>query len=55
MWEQIIGYLPEKLVLSCTVLSFLVPYTIYKINTKLHEFGDPSWKREEESKSSSNK
>lgn len=55
MWEQIIGYLPEKLVLICTVLSFLVPYTIYKINAKLHEFGDPSWKREEESKSSSNK
>lgn len=55
MWETIIGRLPEKMVLICTILSFLIPYVIYKINAKLHKFGDPSWKREEEGKSSSSK
>ncbi|HLR69295.1 hypothetical protein [Virgibacillus alimentarius] len=50
MWDKIIGVLPEKMVLICTVLSFLIPYGIYKINSKLHEYGDPGWKREDEQK-----
>jgi len=53
MWRDILGHLPEKLVLFCTALSFLIPYSIYKINSKLHEYGDPSWKREERENSSS--
>lgn len=48
MWDKLIGVLPSKVVLLCTVLSFLIPYAISKINTKLHEFGDPPWKREED-------
>lgn len=46
MWEQIIGYLPNKIIIVCTVLSFLIPYAIFKINSKLHEFGDPPWKQD---------
>ncbi|WP_194842114.1 hypothetical protein [Gracilibacillus salitolerans] len=45
MWENILGKLPDKLILVCTVLSFLVPYVIYKINQKLHQNGDPPWKK----------
>ncbi|HLR51721.1 MAG TPA: hypothetical protein VK072_02485 [Candidatus Avamphibacillus sp.] len=48
MWEQIAGYLPKKIVIVCTILSFLVPYSIFKINSKLHEIGDPPWKQEKE-------
>lgn len=48
MWDQIVGALPNKLILLCTILSFLIPYIIYKINAKLHGFGDPPWKREED-------
>jgi len=55
MWENIIGFLPNKLILICTVLSFLIPYSIYKINAKLHEIGDPPWKREEEQINQSSK
>nr|WP_204669689.1 hypothetical protein [Gracilibacillus alcaliphilus] len=44
MWEKLMGVLPEKLILLCTVLSFLIPYVIYKVNQKLHKYGDPPWK-----------
>ena len=47
MWENLIGRLPEKLILLCTVLSFLIPYLIYKINQKLHKYADPPWKKDE--------
>lgn len=45
MWENLIGRLPEKLILFCTVLAFLIPYAIYKINQKLHKYADPPWKK----------
>lgn len=45
MWENLIGRLPNKLVLICTILTYLVPYVVYKINNKLHKSGDPSWKK----------
>lgn len=44
MWERITGILPNYLTLLCTGLSFLVPYVIYKVNQKLHKYGDPPWK-----------
>lgn len=45
MWDTLMGFLPNNLVLLCTILSFVIPYLIYKINQKLHEYGDPSWKK----------
>ncbi|CEI82629.1 hypothetical protein J18TS1_24070 [Oceanobacillus oncorhynchi subsp. incaldanensis] len=52
MWDELTGILPNYLILLCTLLSFLVPYVIYKVNQKLHEYGDPPWKhsRYEENK-----
>ncbi|MCT1904314.1 hypothetical protein M3C91_16430 [Oceanobacillus sojae] len=44
MWDRLSGVLPNYLILLCTVLSFLVPYVIYKVNQKLHKYGDPPWK-----------
>ncbi|WP_100012555.1 hypothetical protein [Lentibacillus sediminis] len=47
MLDNIIGRLPEKMILFCTLFAFLVPYTVYKINQKLHKYGDPPWKSAE--------
>lgn len=30
----------------CNILAFMVPYMIYKVNLKLHETGDPPWKKD---------
>ena len=45
MVEAFIGFLPDNLVLICTVIAFILPYSIYKLNKKLHEDGDPAWKK----------
>ncbi|WP_187378599.1 hypothetical protein [Oceanobacillus jeddahense] len=55
MWEQITGALPDYLILLCTVLTFLIPYVIYTINQKLHEYGDPPWKHERYEEKEKNK
>ncbi|MBP1970451.1 hypothetical protein J2Z83_002572 [Virgibacillus natechei] len=47
MWESMLGRLPQNLVIVCTVLTFLVPYSVYKINQKLHKYGDPPWKKDD--------
>jgi hypothetical protein len=44
MWEKIFGYVPPGAVLVCAMLSVVIPLTIYFINKKLHEMGDPPWK-----------
>ncbi|WP_169749097.1 hypothetical protein [Ornithinibacillus californiensis] len=46
MWDLILGFLPENLIFICTILAFAVPYSVYKINQKLHQSGDPPWKEE---------
>ncbi|GAA0305413.1 hypothetical protein GCM10008924_23900 [Gracilibacillus halotolerans] len=43
--EYIFGFLPDRMVMICTILSFLIPLTVYKANKKLHEHGDPPWKK----------
>lgn len=47
MLDRITGAFSESLIIICTVLSFLIPYSVYKINTKLHDIGDPPWKKED--------
>lgn len=44
----------EPLRVSCTILAFIIPYVIYKINLKLHEYGDPPWKKEDTKKANEN-
>lgn len=37
----------EPLRVFCNILAFVVPYVIYKVNNRLHEYGDPPWKKED--------
>jgi len=45
MIDILMGFLPDKLILICTVLAFVIPYSVHKVNRKLHESGDPTWKK----------
>lgn len=47
MLKQLYEMIPTGTVLFCAALSGLIPWTIYKINRKLHEHGDPPWKNGE--------
>ncbi|PYI51208.1 hypothetical protein [Paenibacillus flagellatus] len=40
------GHMPSGMVLFCAILSWLIPFTIYRFNRRLHEWGDPAWKRD---------
>ncbi|WNC13507.1 hypothetical protein [Brevibacillus brevis] len=42
--QKLLGTLPPYLTLTGVVLSFLIPYLLFKINGKLHKLGDPPWK-----------
>jgi hypothetical protein len=55
MWETIIDRSPSGMVWTCTVLSVLIPYTIYKINRKLHKLGDAPWSKEQDNAGSKKK
>ncbi|NOV03540.1 hypothetical protein [Paenibacillus planticolens] len=48
MWSSFVGFMPPKLVLLCTVLSFIVPLSVYSVNQLLHKNGDPPWKQPQE-------
>lgn len=37
----------DPLRIVCNVLAFAIPYSVYKINIRLHEYGDPPWKKDE--------
>lgn len=47
MWDRVLDILTDKMVIVCTVLVFVVPLSINFINTKMHEAGDPPWKKDE--------
>lgn len=38
-------WLPSWPTFVCTFLTWAIPLTIYRINRKLHEIGDPAWKK----------
>lgn len=39
-------FYPLGLNIICTILVIVIPYTWYKVTAKLHEIGDPPWKKE---------
>lgn len=45
MWNIIIERLTDVTTMICTILSFVIPFTIYKINKIFHQHTDPSWKK----------
>ncbi|GAB3800380.1 hypothetical protein [Virgibacillus kimchii] len=45
MWDNLISNLSDGMTVLCTILAFVIPYIIYKINQKLHAIGDPPWKK----------
>ncbi|HLR03396.1 MAG TPA: hypothetical protein VK111_11685 [Virgibacillus sp.] len=47
MWELVLDALRNKMIMICTVLTFVIPFCINFINRKLHEVGDPPWKKDE--------
>lgn len=51
LWDLFINSLTDRWRMICTILSFVIPYSIYKINNFLHEHSDPPWKQENPQKS----
>lgn len=47
MWDSIVGVLPAGAILTCTILSAAVPMLVYTVNKRLHERGDPPWKKQD--------
>lgn len=52
MWEQVTGRLPSNLIIFSALLSLLLPMAVYKVNQKLHKYGDPPWKKHEKNEDS---
>jgi|GEM_PF-3226509 len=48
MWETFLGRIPTKLVMMCALLSAIIPIVIGWIIRKLHLYGTPPWKLEEQ-------
>jgi hypothetical protein len=46
MWAAIVDKLPSWGTMAGAAFAFLIPWTIYTINRKLHEYGDPVWKKQ---------
>lgn len=47
MLTSFLGRIPSGMVLFCTFLAFVIPYSVYWVNKKLHKYGDPPWKAQE--------
>jgi len=41
----------EPLRVICTLLAFLIPYTVYTLNNWFHQQGDQPWKKEKQDSS----
>ncbi|SDH67867.1 hypothetical protein [Alteribacillus bidgolensis] len=55
MWEKIIDRLPSNMAFFSALLSLLLPMVIHKLNQKIHNYGDPPWKKQEKSEDLSSK
>lgn len=49
----IADYMPGMYTIVCTVLAFFIPFTVYKINERIHKAMDPPWKQEDRIKEKS--
>lgn len=47
MWSNFVDRLTDIPTLTCTILSFVIPLAVYKINKIFHKNTDPPWKRDE--------
>lgn len=47
MGKLFIESVSDPLRVLCNILAFAVPYGIYKINQRLHKWGDPPWKEDD--------
>lgn len=45
MWERIVGRLPSNMIMFSAILSVVIPMVIYKLNQKIHQYGDPPWRK----------
>ncbi|WP_198159924.1 hypothetical protein [Brevibacillus parabrevis] len=45
------GSLPPFLTFGGALLAFLIPYLFYVASNKLHEWGDPPWKKNKKTNS----
>lgn len=50
MWNLLQESMANGLIVTCTILAFVIPYAIDKLNTMLHNYGDPPWKKEDAEK-----
>lgn len=48
MWEKVMGRLPSNLIIFSAIVSVLLPMAFYKLNQKLHDYGDPPWKKKQD-------
>lgn len=55
MLENILGRIPANLIITCALLTMLIPFGIYKFNGFMHKKGDPPWKEDLNSKKKNEK
>lgn len=48
MWSMIVERFPSFTDWLYTFLAFVIPFTVYKVNQKLHKAVDSPWKKEEQ-------
>ena len=47
MWD-IVKERIDWLVVFCTILAYVIPFSIYKINQLIHKKNNPPWKNKEQ-------
>lgn len=50
MLENLLGRFPTNMIIFSALLSVFVPWAFYKINQKMHQYGDPPWKNQHDDK-----
>ena len=45
IFRILFGSIPSGMVFLCASLTFIVPYTVYRVNCSIHHYGDPAWKK----------
>lgn len=45
MWHLFIESITDIQRVITNILVFVIPYTVYKVNQRLHKKGDPPWKQ----------